>query len=1330
VGSFEMSTHLRALFVVLCAAGAMCAAASLSARATAPPLEPLVADVPADEFREPTAEVVGLTDDAVAMRFEAERLSCSGLASVYVRVPDTGAVEVVVGDVSIASLSDDSYERSGNALTPEETARLVTVSDPAVMRDLRLVRVDFSPMFGDDDRYARSVELTLRTSTEKGLNERRTAGRPLSRAFHRLYQSTVLNYDAEVAEAELRGRDSAANGRLANGASYLVISADAYATAIQPLVDWKQAKGVQSRLVTLSETGSTTGEIKSYIQNAYDTWELPPEYVLLVGDTELLPHYSSLTPTDNYYATLEGADFLADVMVGRISCDSVADCETQVAKTFGYERTPLLGQPDWPLSACLMVKDDFDGGDWIYYLNTFRIYDQMEAAGFAPIDTLFLRNDVSYYTVRNSINAGKGFLNFRGQAWIRWPDPFDVDADYTTSGWQLPIVVSATCGTGNYDMDGFICEEWVRAGSATAPQGGVAFFATNTAFPGSEPLSLRRGYVDNGFFDNVFDPASRTLGEACLAGKMKMYLKDDDQIDYEGWNLLGDPELNIWTAEPFELEALHDGGTQVGPSDFVVTVMHEGALYEGAYVALAKDDEVLSGGYTNASGQVSLPIEPLTTGTLTVTVTDKNAVPYEGEALVIDSGPFVVYSDLAVEDVSLGNDDGHLNRGETADIDVELLNIGDTEAPSVTARFRCSDPNITITDSLATYGTIPAMTPAWAQETFEVEVSSGCANGTLVPYSVAVFLDGVETVVLNPSPLVVVTADLVHSVTVCDDASPGGNGDGSPGAGETVGLTLTLDNVSPSGLAGVEATLTSTDPRVSVTTADAPFGDVDGDGTCTNGEVAFIVSISPTATSGHAVPMSLAVTGDGHSYQYSESVEFDIVVTGASVAAPYGPDSYGYYAYDRADSAYGPAPGFDWYDISPPGPGNLVTAITDEDAGVTSMGIFYDVRYYGQLFDMVTINSNGFMGLGVSDYRFGDNSAIPDPHGPPAMLAAFWDDLDPSAGGDIYTWYDLANHQMVYQFDEVRHYGSSLTETFQVIIRDKAYYPTPTGDTEILFLYEDVSLPYGCTVGIESPDQSDGLQWLYDASYAPHAAPIADGAAILFTTVEPVDPDVTWLVLESFTLDDGAGGNGDGLAQPGETISLTVVFASAGGTSAEDVSVTLTSAESMLTVIDGTATLPDIPAGGSKQNTSDELSFSVSEAIPDTVATLWASVSANGGTYTGSGRIDVHIDLSATGIGDDQEPAVFRFRPGYPNPFARDTRMHLMLPATEDVVARVYGPSGRLVKTLVDGELTPGEHVIHWDGTDNHGNRAASGVYFVRLVAGENRASRKVVLLK
>ena len=1306
--------HLRAVVLLTCAAAAIGASVLLSVRAGATDAPVAPKPTVALHAERPSVEVISERNGSVTLRFEATERSSHGTRSVFVRVPDAGRIEIELSDV------------------PElDAEKLVEISEPAIMRDLRVVHVLFSPMpaGAETEHYARSLTVTLRATDVPGVNEKKRTGRPFSRAFHGLYKSTVINYDAEAALEALEAQARDGRDPLPFGASYLAISVNNYADEVAPLVEWKNAKGIQSKLVTLAETGSTEAEIRSYIQTAYDTWEVPPEYVLLVGDVEELPGYESLTYTDNYYATVDGTDYLADIIIGRISADTGFHCSTQVAKIFGYERTPLVGDPNWPMSASMWVHDDFDAGDWIYYMNTWRIYDQMELAGFSPIDTLFHRNGVSRNQIYASVNEGKGFINYRGQAWINWLEPFNLSAANTTNGWRLPIVVSGTCATGNYEDDGFICEDWVRAGTATSPKGAVAFYATNTAFPGSEELSLRRGYVDEGFFDSVFETGSGTLGEACLAGKMRLYLKSADQIDYEGWNLLGDPEMRVWTAAPFELSALHDGGTQVGTSDFSVTVLSGGSLHEGALVACTKGVEVLSVGYSDVNGQVSLPISPTTTGIMTVTITDRNAVPYQSDVLVLDSGPFVVYSDVAVDDADAGNADGHLNTGETSGINVALSNIGDVEASTVTARFRTGDSYVTIIDSLASYGNLAPGATEWGLDTFEITISPSCENGTLIPYSVAIFIDGTESSVLNPPPLSVVTAELAHSTTTTEDGGSGGNGDGNPGAGETVGLVLTLANDGLSALEDVHGTLSTTDPRVIITNASAPFGDAPAVGTCSNDEISFILSISPTATSGHIVPLSLAVTGDGYSYQYSETIDFEIVLLGASEAAPLGPDAYGYYAYDRADSAYGPAPGFDWYDIAPPGPGNIISAITDEDAGVTTMGVFFPIRYYGSSYSLISVNSNGFLAAGATDYRFGDNSPIPDTHGPPNMIAPFWDDLDPSAGGDIYSWMDFANHRLIFQFDEVPIWSTSNTQTFQVIFYDENYYPTPTNDTQIKFQYQTVSMPYGCTVGIENLLQNDGIQWLNDSVYSPHAAPVEDGAAILFTTVQPSDPDVTWLVLTDSSIDDSSGGNGDGLAQIGETIELTVEFSSEGGTSAEDVSVLLSSAETSLSMVDSTATIPNIPAGGSRSN-SDPLTFVVTQAVSDTVATLWVQVTANGGTYTGAGRIDVRIDMTGTGIADDPVASVFALRPGYPNPFAADTRLQLTLPTAERVVARVYNPAGRLVKTLVDSKLPAGEHLVPWDGTNERGNRVPAGVYFVKLEAGADEALRKVVLLR
>ena len=397
------------------------------------------------------------------------------------------------------------------------------------------------------------------------------------------------------------------------------------------------------------------------------------------------------------------------------------------------------------------------------------------------------------------------------------------------------------------------------------------------------------------------------------------------------------------------------------------------------------------------------------------------------------------------------------------------------------------------------------------------------------------------------------------------------------------------------------------------------------------------------------------------------------------------------------------------------------------DAAIMTFSSMFPLKYYGGSQSQISVNSNGFLTMGYSDYLYGDNSPIPDAHGPVRMIAPFWDDLDPSAGGDIYRWLDTTNHRWIIQFDEVRHWGSTDTETFQVIVLNQSWYPTPTGDTPILIQYQDVTDPSSCTVGIENADQDDGVGWAYDGTYGSQALPIADETAILFTTVPPGEPAIPWLVLAGMTVDDSSGGNGDGLAQPGETVALVLDVENQGGRDALGVSVSLSTDESVVAIVDGTAALPDIPIGGSDQN-SDPLVLSVSEAIDDTVATVWAAFEANGGTYAATARIDLHIDLTGTGI-DDQIPSAFHLSPCHPNPFARGTTMRLALPAPSPVTVRIYNPSGRLVRTLVDAPLAAGEHPLVWDGADGAGRRVASGVYFVRVEAGRDRASRKVVLL-
>jgi hypothetical protein len=1248
-----------------------------------------------------------------------------GSFTVLVRVPDTGAVEATVEHV----VSDSAHGTAHDAGV--DPGRLVSVGPPGIMRDLRVVRVTFDP-FADGGLAgpATSLDVTLTASDAPGVNEKRRTLPQASPDFQRLYADQVINYaSGGTAGPGVPGTEPDRRDPLPLGARYLVITYDSFESGIQPLADWKHKKGMQTKIARLSDVGSSPLEIRNYIANAYDTWEVPPEYVLLVGDTEVLPSYEGLTSTDNYYAAIDGSDYLADVMVGRISADSPGDVATQVAKILGYERTPVEDDPDWPASATLMIADDFDAGDWIYYANTWFIYDLMEPAGFAPIDTLFRRNPISMQDVYDSVNAGRGFLNYRGQAWFNWLYEFEINPHLTTNGWKLPVVVSATCATGIFYTDGFVCEDWVRAGTAQAPKGGVAFFATNTVVPGSQQLALRRGYVDEGFFANAFGEDGLTLGEACLAGKLNLYYTDEDQLDYEGWNLLGDPAMNLWTGHPDDLGVSHSTTVAIGPSNLTVFVTAARGPVEGALVGCVKGTEVYAWGHTDAAGQAVLPIEPASAGTLSVTVTARNALPYEGSVSVIDSGPLLVYSDLSIDDAGGGNGDGLLSPGESAAVSIAVENIGNEAATSPVVTLRTSDAYVTVTDSVAAYADVPPGSVVWGDDGFTVSVDAGCPVGHVVAYSLSMAYSG-TTRVHEPPPLEIATGRLASPQTSFDDAAPGGDGDGDPDPGESIGLEVTLTNEGPCDLASIEGVLSTADPLVAVTSGQATFGDAPSGAPAGNDGVPFILSISPGAPAEHEVEMTLSLTADGGTYTYQDAVPVSFTVVGTPSTLPTGPDAHGYYAYDAGDSLYGPAPTFEWVEIAPPGPGTIITEITDADAAVTSAPIFFNFKYYGRSYTQISVCSNGFVSMGVTDYRLGDNSGIPESHGPPNMIAPFWDDLDPSVGGDIYKWYDTANHRFIVEFDEVRHWASPDTETFQVILYDPAHYPTPTGDGQILFQYLDTTRTDECTVGIEDDVALDGIEYLYDGAYGAHSVPIVDGTAILFTTDPPAAGDAPWLVHGDVVLDDAAGGNGNGVAEPGETISLVLELANRGASDAVGVSVVASSSEGAIAFADSTADYPDIPAGGSAENTADPLIFSVSEAPEDTIATIWASISANGGAYAGSARLDLHIALPSTGVSDGRRPAAFALWPASPNPFREATAMRLMLPAPGRATLSVYGVTGRLVRTLVDGDLPAGEHTFTWDGRDARGRLAASGVYFVSAEAGPNAERRKVVFLR
>jgi hypothetical protein len=83
-----------------------------------------------------------------------------------------------------------------------------------------------------------------------------------------------------------------------------------------------------------------------------------------------------------------------------------------------------------------------------------------------------------------------------------------------------------------------------------------------------------------------------------------------------------------------------------------------------------------------------------------------------------------------------------------------------------------------------------------------------------------------------------------------------------------------------------------------------------------------------------------------------------------------------------------------------------------------------------------------------------------------------------------------------------------------------------------------------------------------------------------------------------------------------------------------------------------------------------------------------------------------------------------------PNPTRARTSLRFSVERREHVRAEVVDVTGRRVAVLADGIFEGGSHAVTWAGVDSDGRRAASGVYYLRVAAGDVAEARAVTLLR
>lgn len=1109
------------------------------------------------------------------------------------------------------------------------------------------------------------------------------------------------------------------------GAKFLIIAHPPYVPIVKPLAEWKTKKGVRTKLVPVSEIGSTPAQIQGYIRNVYQNWPIRPEFVLLVGSPSQIPSYNGTT--DCYYGDM-GGDYKMEISVGRFFATNARECSTMVAKVLAYEK-PDLQTIDtlYFLKGTTVVRED-QPPDLYYQPDSRLVRSLWQNAGYVLTESLLDLQGHSSSDVNAAGRDGRMFITYRGQGVGSWWSPFNsVTPGNWNNGAKLPIVVAGTCMTIDLSNGGVYGDLFVRAGTPSTLGGVLAYFGTTSS---GTRISDRRSACFRGFFTSLFQEGEYRLGPATLRGRFWVDSLFHEQTRYQEWNLLGDPELGVWTAVPKRVTAVFDSVVEIVPQEMTIAVFQSGSPVSGVRVCLSMDSTVYAVETTDAQGEAHITVNPGHIGMMDLVVTGRNILPFEGRVRVIASGtPFIVTAGSSVDDY-VGNHDGTINPGEQFRLTVRLKNVGGVTTTGVSGLFRATSSFVRIVDSVSIYGTLePDSTRAG--DPFELWVDSIVPDGFVIPATVLVRDEAGDT--WNcPVDLTVRAGAIRLSSALFLDSPPGGNSNGKVGQMESGRLQIALVNRGGGTLDRVQGIITCWDTHVVVIDSTGFYGRVEG-GEINCGELdRFAISTGPNLPRNQPVRFLVKVWGDGGTYRYSDTFSFEVPGEEGGTSEPTGPDAYGYWCYDDTDTASGRAPVYEWLELAPPGPGVMIPVVSDSDAATVTVPLPFTFQYYGMRDSLISICSNGFLALGYTNYRRGYNQPIPDTGGPPWMIAPFWDDLNPDESrngyGTAYRYFDTLNHRLIVEFKDFAHYHQpNIRETFQAVLYDPVYYSTPTGDGEIIFLYQRVALGSSCTVGIEDGTETRGIQYLYNNNYQLTAAYLQANRAIKFTTSPPRGHQTPWLVLCEVRVSDTLEGNGNGFWEPGERLEVAIFLHNRGVYDAANTVVLLNSEDGDAVVYDSMALFGLIPAGATVSNLSEPFRLEIESQPLDSILEFRLKVQATG--YSTAGYFSLGIS-GLTGVEDRQTgvsgTGMEKITPSLIN---RSTVVKYSLLRAAQVDLALFDALGRKVKTLDQGIKSSGTHQVHLSFTG-----LPRGVYFCRLLvrdgAKEERFTTKVQFVR
>ncbi len=324
-------------------------------------------------------------------------------------------------------------------------------------------------------------------------------------------QLPVINYEARMQEW-LRGDN--------DGAEYLIITPnnDAWAEYANQLKDFRTRQGIITEVYRLDEMpANTTNQMKAWFHNAYNTWDIAPVAVCLLGDHgsnmgQYIPAESTFHSqnygnciTDNFYADAAGNDNLPDMVFSRLVAQNANELPVFISKQLEYEYTnpnmdpsfysrPItalgwqterwfqlcsevfggyMRQKGYDTNRINCIYDGTPGNIWSSNQNTSMVvnYFGPNGVGYIPASPSELGdwNNGTPQLVVQAVNQGTFWVQHRDHGLeTGWGEPAVRNSHVyqMNNVGKLPFVMSINCQTGMFDYSGSnntcFAEAWMR----------------------------------------------------------------------------------------------------------------------------------------------------------------------------------------------------------------------------------------------------------------------------------------------------------------------------------------------------------------------------------------------------------------------------------------------------------------------------------------------------------------------------------------------------------------------------------------------------------------------------------------------------------------------------------------------------------------------------------------------------------------------------------------------------------------------------------------------------------------------------------------------------